>query len=260
MGRGFGITSRVGHDEVRELARHAEQLGYSSFWVNDVPNAEGLDSLAAAAGTTVRIGLGVGVIPLDQRSPAAIAERIRSHELPTDRLLLGVGGGATQGALARVRAGVDVLRGDVGSNVIVGALGPKMAALAGETADGALLNWLTPEHAVRAGRWVRTAAEEVGHPRPSVMAYVRCGLTPRAESWLQAELAHYVGVAPFEEHLARMGVGAADTCVLGPDRESLHAGIAAYEGVLDETIVRAIAPDDDADELAALLHACAPER
>ena len=66
MGRGFGITAAVGHDVVRELAPKVEALGYTSFWVNDMPGADGLASLGVALAVTSDIDLGVGVIPLDR--------------------------------------------------------------------------------------------------------------------------------------------------------------------------------------------------
>ena len=109
MGRGFGITAAVGASVIEELATEAEGLGYSSFWVNDMPGADGLTALAAAAASTSEIQLGVGVLPLDQRPAATIAEQLRSRELPVGRVLLGVGSGGSRDALARVRAGVEAL-------------------------------------------------------------------------------------------------------------------------------------------------------
>ena len=79
MGRGFGITAAVSHDVAREVAREAERLEYTSFCANDMPDADGLASLAAASTATSRINLGVGVIPLDQRSAAVIAQHIGSY-------------------------------------------------------------------------------------------------------------------------------------------------------------------------------------
>ena len=49
MGRGFGITTAVSHDVVRELAPEVERLGYTSFWVNDMPGADGSTSLGVAS-------------------------------------------------------------------------------------------------------------------------------------------------------------------------------------------------------------------
>ncbi|MGD9704600.1 MAG: LLM class flavin-dependent oxidoreductase [Acidimicrobiia bacterium] len=248
----------MSHGVVREVAREAERLGYTSFWVNDMPNADGLASLAAASAATSRIKLGVGVIPLDQRSPAVIGEGVRSSGLPLDRLLLGVGSGHSPGALGRVRSGVDELEREISAKVVIGALGPKMSALAGEVADGVLFNWVMPEYAERAGRSVLDAAERTDRPSPSLMAYVRCGLTPHAEQRLGEELERYAGVPQFARHVERMGVGARDTCVVGPDIATVQAGIARYEAVLDETIVRAITSSDSLHDLLELLGACAP--
>ena len=142
--------------------------------------------------------------------------------------------------------------------MIVGALGPRMAALAGEVADGVLLNWLTPAYAERIGHDVLDSGHGCG-PAPAVTA----GISPMrsaagAEERLAEELARYDGLRQFERHLERMGADARDTCVLAADGEALQEAIARYETVLDETIVRAVTPDDGADGLVRLLHACAP--
>lgn len=258
MGRGFGITAAVGHDVVQQLAGAAEQRGYTSLWVNDIPHAEGLASLAAAAAGSERIRLGVGVIPLDQRPPATIAGRIRELGLPHDRLILGIGGGAASDALARMRAGTAELEDSLDVEIVIGALGPKMAELAGEVAEGVLLNWSTPEHAGHTAELVRTAAERAGRPDPELIAYVRCGLLPGARPRLEEELARYAGVASMDRHVERMGVAAADTCLLSEDAGTLRSGIAAFESVLDETVVRAITPSDSIEDLLTLLDACAP--
>ena len=49
-----------------------------------------------------------------------------------------------------------------------------------------------------------------------------------------------------------------EACVTGPDSAAMQVGISAHEAVLDETIVRAITPDDSLDSLIELVHACAP--
>jgi alkanesulfonate monooxygenase SsuD/methylene tetrahydromethanopterin reductase-like flavin-dependent oxidoreductase (luciferase family) len=258
VGRGFGVTAAVDHDVVGALAREVERLGYSSFWANDIPDAEGLTSLAAAAHATTRIQLGVGVIPLDQRSPAHIAQRVRELGLPLDRLWLGVGSGNRRQALTLAREGVTQLAGELGAPVVVGALGPRMSALAGEVADGVLFNWMTPQYTARVGQLVLDAAEAASRPRPALMAYVRCGLLPAAEARLSQELERYSGIATYERHVERMGASVREACVTGPDSAAMQVGISTQEAVLDETIVRAITPDDSLDSLIELVHACAP--
>src|SRR5262245_19633898 len=142
MGRGFGITAAVSHDVVRGLAPAVEGLGYRSVWVNAMPKAGGLASLAVTADGTSEIDLGVGVVPLDRRPAATIVEQ--ASGLPSERLIVGVGSGTTKRALDLVRAGVGELRASMDTRVVVGALGPKMAVLGGEVAHGVLFNWMTP--------------------------------------------------------------------------------------------------------------------
>jgi alkanesulfonate monooxygenase SsuD/methylene tetrahydromethanopterin reductase-like flavin-dependent oxidoreductase (luciferase family) len=105
MGRGFGVAAAVSHDVIREIAREAEQLGYTSFWCNDTPGADGLAALAEAAAVTTTITLGVGVIPLDRRPADVIAADVAALGLPQERLLLGIGSGGDR-RVSRVREGI----------------------------------------------------------------------------------------------------------------------------------------------------------
>jgi alkanesulfonate monooxygenase SsuD/methylene tetrahydromethanopterin reductase-like flavin-dependent oxidoreductase (luciferase family) len=258
MGRGFGIAAAVAHDVAREVAREAERLGYSSFWANDTAGADGLATLAAAAEVTEQIKLGVGVIPLDRRPGDAIAAQLEALRLPPHRLLLGVGSGMDPKGLDRVRAGVAALRRRVSSTVVIAALGPNMSRLAGEVADGVLFNWQTPEFAARSGRWVLEAAEQAARPRPALMAYVRCALLPQSEARLREEAERYASIPKYAQHFERMGTSAYDTAVSSDQPIVLQEGISRHEAVLDETVVRAITPDDSAEHILALLRACAP--
>src|SRR5688500_17715893 len=140
--RGFGVAGALPHDVIRALAPAAEAAGYHTFWVNDTPHGDGLAALRVAADATAEIRLGVGVIPLDRQPADEVARRVEELGLPQERLLLGIGSGNPQGGLERVRDGALLLEERVQAPVVVGALGPRMCALAGETADGVLLNWL----------------------------------------------------------------------------------------------------------------------
>lgn len=255
---GFGVAGSLDHAIVRELAAAAETAGYATFWVNDVPGGEGLAGLAAAAAVTGRIGLGVGVIPLDRQPPAAIGRRIADLALPTARLLVGVGSGAPKGGVERVRRGVMELRALTPARLAVGALGPKMCALAGEAADAVLLNWLTPAYVPPSAAIVLAAAEATGRLRPRVVGYVRTALAeglPR----LEAEASRYAGFPAYAANFARMGATALETTVHAADRAGVRAGLAPYAPLLDETVVRAIAADETLEAYLQLLAAAAPE-
>lgn len=258
MGRGFGIAAAVDHKIVREVAREAEDRGYSSFWVNDTPGNDGLAALAVAAKVTSTISLGVGVVPLDRRPADSIADDVERLGLPQDRLYLGVGSGADPKGLTLVRGGTGRLHERLSAPVIVAALGPKMSALAGEVSEGVLFNWQIPTFAQASGRWVLNAAAEVNRPRPLLMTYVRTALLPHAEARLVEEASRYASFPKYAAHFERMGVAARHTAVSSDDATSLQTEIAVYEQVVDETVVRAITADDSASSIMELLRACAP--
>jgi alkanesulfonate monooxygenase SsuD/methylene tetrahydromethanopterin reductase-like flavin-dependent oxidoreductase (luciferase family) len=259
MGRGFGITAAVDHEVAVTVAREAERLGYSSFWSNDTQGHDGLETLAAAAAVTTTIKLGVGVIGLDRRTGDSIADDIARLRLTPERCMFGIGSGGDP-TVAIVRQGISDLHRRGVRPVVVGALGPKMSRLTGQDAEGVLFNWLTPEFAAKAGRWVVDAAAEAGRPRPLVMAYVRTALLPQGDGQMDRQAAMYTNIPSYGAHFKRMGVSARGTSVTGADAATLQAGIAAHEQALDETIVRAITGDDSAESILELVRACAPQR
>ena len=163
MGRGFGITAAVDHEVAAIVAQEAERLGYTSFWSNDTQGHDGLETLAAAAARTTTIKLGVGVIGLDRRTGESIADDVERLDLLGGRFLIGVGSGGNS-TIALVRDGINALHQRGIRPVVVGALGPNMSRLTGEIAEGVLFNWLTPEFASKAGRWVVDAANAAGRP------------------------------------------------------------------------------------------------
>jgi alkanesulfonate monooxygenase SsuD/methylene tetrahydromethanopterin reductase-like flavin-dependent oxidoreductase (luciferase family) len=80
------------------LARAVEQLGFESVWVADVqsgtgtPELEAVTSLAAIAGATEHLRLGVGVLALPTRPVPWLATQVATlQHVSGNRLLLGVG-------------------------------------------------------------------------------------------------------------------------------------------------------------------------
>ena len=74
-------TPRLALDNARELAAHAERLGYRRFWVAEHHNMPGVASAATAvvishlAAGTSRIRIGAGGIMLPNHAPLVIAEQ-----------------------------------------------------------------------------------------------------------------------------------------------------------------------------------------
>ena len=256
--RGFGVAGALPLGIVRELAPAAEAAGYHTFWVNDTPAGDGLASLKVAAEATSTIQLGVGVIPLDRQPASTIAQRVLELELPQDRLLLGIGSGSQKGGLQRVWDGAQELEQSLQALVIVGALGPKMCALAGGGSDGVLLNWLTPGYVAPSAALVMEAAVEAGRPRPLILGYVRTALGESARNVFLEEAARYGSYPAYAANFTRMGTPAEGTAVTGDTAAEIQAGLNQYRSELDETVVRAITGEETAAAYLELLEAAAP--
>jgi len=95
MRAGIVVTARPG---VEDLARKAEDFGFSSFWVYDTPmvNGDPFVSLALCAKATNRIKLGIGVTsPALRSAPAAAAALASLNAIAPGRIICGIGTGNT---------------------------------------------------------------------------------------------------------------------------------------------------------------------
>jgi alkanesulfonate monooxygenase SsuD/methylene tetrahydromethanopterin reductase-like flavin-dependent oxidoreductase (luciferase family) len=253
--KGFAVFAAVSPDVIRASAREAEARGFASFWVNHPGSVDGLGALAQAAAETRRLDLGVGVIPLHTRGPESIVDGVRQHSLPAARLLLGVGSPNPR-SLARVREGVAALRRSLSTRVIVAALGPRMCELAGEVADGVLFNWLTPEHARRSAELVAKGAKAAGRATPRTYAYVRVALGPAATERLHDEGGRYAAIPAYASHFERMGVKPVDTAIAAASAQAIASALGAWQGAVDEVVLRAIVAKDTVEDHLTLLRAC----
>jgi alkanesulfonate monooxygenase SsuD/methylene tetrahydromethanopterin reductase-like flavin-dependent oxidoreductase (luciferase family) len=157
-----------------------------------------------------------------------------------------------------VREDARVLAERVEAPVVIGALGPKMCALAGREADGVLLNWLTPSYVAPSAAITDEAAREAGRPQPQIMGYVRTAYGPGAREVFLQEAARYSGIPAYTANFARMGTPAEETAVIGESAAEIQAGLAPFATELDETVVRAVTGEESAAAYLALLEAAAP--
>jgi alkanesulfonate monooxygenase SsuD/methylene tetrahydromethanopterin reductase-like flavin-dependent oxidoreductase (luciferase family) len=257
MARGFALFAGTSTDVVRAAAQEAEALGYTSFWVNHPGSTDGLAVLAQAGAHSQRVELGVGVIPLHTRGPEHIAQGVREQRLALPRLLLGVGSPNPK-SLERVRAGVAALRAQLATRIIVAALGPKMCRLAGEIADGVLLNWVTPEYARRSADEVRAGADAAGRIPPKIFAYVRLAIGAPGRARAADEADRYAGIPAYAANFARMGVKPIDTAVAVDAAAEVAGALAPWRNAVDEVVLRAVTPRDTLDETLALVQAARP--
>lgn len=259
-GVGFGVTGGLQPEIVRTVAAEAERLGFTTFWANDTPHGDGLATLAEAAEVTSDIRLGVGVVPLDRQDAEAILAKLENLSLPAKRLTIGVGSGGSKGGLDRVRRGCEALKAGTKARVVVGSLGPRMTELAGEVADGTLLNWLTPGQAERSAALVRETAHAAGRPEPWIYGYVRTALGAAAQQRLESEAQRYESYPAYATHFRRMGVRAVETAASAENADALRDALSAFEAVLDETVARAVTAAETLEEYLALLRAIAPRK
>jgi probable F420-dependent oxidoreductase len=198
--------------EYMAIAREAEQLGYGRLWVTEAGSADAFALLTACASATGSIRLATGILPIQTRSPALTAQASATlQDFSGGRFTLGLGvstpvvvsgwnGLPWEGKLSRLREYVAtvkrLLAGETverengwypmsGSRllmhlpeapvpVVLAALGPAMLALAGEVADGSLVNYLGTAGIGPAVERVKAAAKERdGEADPSMAAFVR---------------------------------------------------------------------------------------
>ncbi len=192
-------------------AKWAEEAGFSSVWVPQIPDE--FDALTAATLVglaTSRIEVGTAVVPVQPRHPIALAQQALSVQaVLSGRLALGLGvshhwiiddmlGLPYEKPAAMMRSYLDVLDAalagpgpvDVENEiftvhnplditdiaptpVLIAALGPIMLRLAGERTDGTIL-WLADERAIASHvvPHITRAAASAGRPAPRVVAGV----------------------------------------------------------------------------------------
>jgi alkanesulfonate monooxygenase SsuD/methylene tetrahydromethanopterin reductase-like flavin-dependent oxidoreductase (luciferase family) len=210
--------------ELRQVVETAEDTGYAAVFVPEITAREAFVTLVGFALATNRLSLGTGVVTLEARSAGTTAMAAASlQDLSGGRAILGIGAGSS-GSLGAVRRYVGDVRSSIAGlelsdeartvPIWLGALGDGMVSLAGEVADGVLLNWCTPERVARAATIVREAAERAGRD-PSAMTigvYVRACLgidEDVAIAALGAMVGRYAAIPHYRRQFEAMGLGEA---------------------------------------------------
>jgi probable F420-dependent oxidoreductase len=241
LGVTFASYQTLGLDAALDSARWAEDLGYRSFWTAETVGPEAFSTLAAVAGVAPSLGLGTGVLALQLRTPplAAMAAATLQALRPDQDVLLGVGisspvvtsqwHGATfaDRPLAQVREYVELVRqclageavtfqgdfydvrrfrlgvrlGERTPKIVVGALNEQMLRLAGEVADGVLLNYLPASLVPWSVEQVRKGGDATVH------AYVHVGVCAREDGvdYARRDLFSYAVVDAYARNFERAG-------------------------------------------------------
>lgn len=249
LGVTFASFQNLGLEAGLDAARWAAELGFTSYWTAETVGPEAFATLAAVGAVAPGLGLGTGVLALQLRTPAVVAMGAATLQAlqPERDVFVGVGisspvvterwHGAPYGErpVARVREYTALLReclaGDAVSfkgdfyevskfrlgvrlgerrpQIVLGALNEHMLRLAGEVADGVLLNYLPASHVPWAVERVREGEARSGN-RCRVYAYVHVGVTERDEKaveYARRDLFSYAVVDGYAKNFTIAGFG-----------------------------------------------------
>ena len=265
--------------EVAAIAREGEALGYDTVFLPETGSRDTLATLVGIAGETETLGLGTGVIPMGARtSKLAAMAAATVQERSGGRLVLGVGsGGSFPGALNALRMYVAELRELLAASplpmagpvpVWIAALGPKAVELAGEIADGVILNWCTPDRVAEARDAIRASAEAAGREPDAVTisVYVRASFSDRAHEALHAAAGEYASYPSYARQFRAMGIeptaeAVVEAICLRDDPARAIDRLQAYrEAGADLPVVYPVlAPGETAQASIAALTPLAPE-
>lgn len=241
---GFGVAAGLDPGLAKELGVLFAELGYTTLWSNDHPKASGLETVAALGEGAPGLDLAVGALALDRHSPKQVAVKVDELGIGPGRLLLALGAGFTKKPLSTVRQGVEMMREALpeGTRLLVAAMGPKMCTLAGEIADGVMLNWMTPERASWARELVEQGARSAGRDTPPLYGYLRVAVDEKASERLAKEEGFYRELHQgYRKHFAALGSEPGTIGIATSDSVQVRAAIDEFRPALDEVVVRALA-------------------
>lgn len=233
------------------LLRDAETRGFEAAWAGEVAGPDAITVLTLIASHTDRLRVATGVLPIQTRTPVLLGVTAATLDrIAPGRVILGLGASSRTiveqwngrrfvGSVQEMREAVTVVRAVMSGErvnvegehfqvrnfrltvpppprpvpVFLAALGPAMLELAGEVADGVLLNWLSPETVGAALRHVATGAERARRSLDGfeVAAFIRTCVTDDPEpahAILARDITGYATVDAYARFFRATGFGA----------------------------------------------------
>ena len=184
--------------EFGALVRETEARGYHTAWTGETSGYDAVAVMAAMLAHSTRLHVGSAVVPVQTRTPTLLGMTAATlGHLAPGRVALGIGlssriiveqwhGSRFSAALAQIREAVHIIRlvsaGErvnfegtfyrvrnfrltapaAPARIVLAALGPEMLELAGEIADGVVLNWIPPEAVPASLAHVQAGARRAG--------------------------------------------------------------------------------------------------
>lgn len=284
VGTAFTIRDPLPWPVVTAIAREGEGLGYVAVFLPETGARDTLATLMGIAGETEELLLGTGVIPMPaRRARLAAMAAATVQERSGGRLIVGVGTGpSAPGALERLRGYVEEIRGLIGGSapgaglrlplpapvpIWIAALGPKAVRLAGEIADGVILNWCTPDRVAEARDAIRAAAADAGRDPDAVTisVYVRGAFSDRADEALLAAAGEYASYPAYARQFEAMGVepsaeAVVEAVCLRGDPDAARTRLDAYRraGADLPVVYPVLAAGEGSDASLTVLRALSP--
>ncbi|MCY3621073.1 MAG: LLM class F420-dependent oxidoreductase [Gammaproteobacteria bacterium] len=236
-----------------ELATLGERAGWTGFWVAEATGADAVATAAAVAARLESNRVGTAILPMQTRDPLLLAMAATSvGQVAPGGFVLGLGTSTPliiedwhatpwgASPLQLTRECVDLVRRFLAGErittdsgrwryrraqlatppsgtipVYLAALNDRMLELAGEIADGVILNFVTPSDVAHAKRRVAAGAARVGRDLAGfeLMVFFRATVTDDYEEVrerYQRELFTYVMAPVYQRMFAREGYG--DAC------------------------------------------------
>lgn len=238
-----GLHSELNAKQMVDCGKLAEALGLEAVWLGESNRRECVSILGSLSKETAKIVIGSNIINVYSRSPTLIAMAAATlDELSRGRFILGLGsstpifvgahGQSFKRPLQRVRIYVEIIRRLIAGEatqldspdfkmsrfklgfqpprnkipIYLAALGLKMAELAGEVADGILLNMATTSHVKRMCAAVRRGAQRAGRSPGDIE--VGCALPASSDPLaLKKIVAFYSSAAFYDTMLTTSGFG-----------------------------------------------------
>jgi len=182
------------------VARETEARGYHAAWTGEASGYDAITLMAMIATHTERLHVGSAVLPVQTRTPVVLGQSAATlNHLAPDRVVLGIGlsskvivgdwhGLSFAPSLQQIREAVQIIRAVASGErvsfegkfykvknfrltvpppakpvrVVLAALGPEMLELAGEIADGVVLNWIPPETVPSSIKHLEAGAKKAG--------------------------------------------------------------------------------------------------
>jgi len=233
------------------VARETEARGYHMAWTGEASGYDAISLMTTIAGHTERLHVGSAVLPVQTRTPVVLGQTAATlNHLAPGRVVLGIGlssrvivgdwhGLTFAPAIQQIREAVQVIRMVASGErvtfegkfyrvknfrltappparpvrVVLAALGPEMLELAGEIADGVVLNWIPPETVPVSIQHLEGGARKAGRTLADfeIASFIRTCVTDDAAGACEALARDITGYATVDVYASFFrGAGFAD--------------------------------------------------